>query len=95
MYLITNNKSSEIKSQLVNSNNQIGVNKARPVFNWVDNADLRNFLNVTDRTLQTYRDKGILPYSKIRGRIYYKISDIESLLEAGYVQSKTAENGNK
>ena len=33
--------------------------------------------------LQTYKDKGLLPYSKLNRKNYYKRSDVQALLEAG------------
>ena len=40
---------------------------------WLDNEE--------KRTLQSYRDKKILPYSQIRHKIYYKPEDIVRVLE--------------
>ena len=37
-------------------------------------------LNVSARTMQTYRDTGKLPYSQINNKIYYKASDVEAFL---------------
>ena len=36
------------------------------------------------RTLQDYRDKGIIPYTQFAGKILYKVSDLERLLEENY-----------
>lgn len=36
------------------------------------------------RTLQDYRDKGIIPYTQIAGKILYKLSDINRLLQENY-----------
>jgi hypothetical protein len=51
---------------------------------WIDNQDVLQTLHISKRTLQTYRDNGVLPYSKIQGRFYYKVSDVEELLESNY-----------
>ena len=32
---------------------------------WIDNQDVLIRLKISNRTLQNYRDKGILPFSKI------------------------------
>ena len=40
-------------------------------------------MNITKRTLQTYKDKGLLPYSKLNRKNYYKLTDVQALLEAG------------
>ncbi len=49
--------------------------------NWVDGAQVMQMLNISKRTLQQWRNAGILPYSRIQGKLYYKVSDLESLLE--------------
>lgn len=41
-------------------------------------------LNITKRTLQSYRDKRILPYTNVGGKFFYRESDV-----AEYLQSKT------
>jgi len=51
---------------------------------WLNRQETCNYLNISIRTLQSYRDKGILPFSQIGAKIYYKSSDIESILERNY-----------
>jgi hypothetical protein len=46
-----------------------------------DDVDLRNFLKVSKRTTATWREKGIITFSKLGGKIYYRLSDILSLLK--------------
>ena len=62
---------------------------------WIDGQDVMHTMHISKRTLQTLRDNGTLPYSRINGKFYYKVADIENLLESNYSQSKTTENGNK
>ncbi len=71
----------EIKSQLKS------LNKKDPLSEkWMDNQDVCLILKVSTRTLQNYRDNGILPFSQISNKIYYKASDIEKHLENNYVK---------
>jgi hypothetical protein len=51
---------------------------------WIDGQDVMLALNISKRTLQTMRDNGTLPYSRINGKFYYKVSDLETLLEDNY-----------
>jgi DNA-binding transcriptional MerR regulator len=37
-------------------------------------------LHISKRTLQTYRDTGIIPCSRIGRKYYYKTSDVERLV---------------
>jgi DNA-binding transcriptional MerR regulator len=47
---------------------------------WLDNQDVCLILNISKRTLQTYRDNGTLPYSQVNHKIYYKPNDIEKVM---------------
>mgnify|MGYP000885558397 FL=1 len=48
---------------------------------WLDNQDVCQLLNISLRTLQDYRDRGLLAYSMIGHKCYYKSSDIHLLVE--------------
>lgn len=50
--------------------------------NWMDGADVCEKLGISKRTLQTYRDRGLLPYSQINHKIYYRTEDVEAFVEA-------------
>lgn len=52
--------------------------------NWIDGQDVMLALHISKRTLQSLRDSGTLPYSRINGKFYYKVEDIEKLLESNY-----------
>jgi len=41
-------------------------------------------LKLSRRSLQDYRNEGRIPYIKLGGKILYRSSDIEKLLEDGY-----------
>lgn len=47
---------------------------------WLGNDDVCGLLQISPRTLQSYRDNGILSYSQIGRKCYYKVSDIENLI---------------
>jgi len=56
------------------------------IFNetWIDGQDILLALNISQRTLQTLRDSGILPFSRLNGKFFYKVSDLETILESNY-----------
>ncbi len=41
-------------------------------------------LYISPRTLQDYRDRGIIPYTQFAGKILYKVSDLERMLKNSY-----------
>jgi len=49
-------------------------------------------LKVSRRSLQDYRNNGILPYTQIGGRILYRGSDIERTLMDGYREAYRLKN---
>ena len=47
---------------------------------WLHNGDVCKLLNISKRTLQHYRDTGVLPFAQIGHKCYYKREDVERLL---------------
>ncbi len=56
------------------------------IFNetWIDGQDILLALNISQRTLQSLRDSGTLPFSRLNGKFFYKVSDLEAILESNY-----------
>jgi excisionase family DNA binding protein len=46
--------------------------------------ELSKKLRISRRSLQDYRNEGRIPYIKLGGKILYRSSDVEKLLEEGY-----------
>lgn len=51
---------------------------------WFDIQEACQLLKISKRTLQSYRDNGILPFSQIGGKIYFRANDIEEHLNRHY-----------
>lgn len=47
----------------------------------VDNATAAKMLKLSTRTLSTLRAKKVLKYSQVSRKIYYKVTDINELIE--------------
>ena len=50
--------------------------------------DVCLLLNVTKRTLQTYRNKKLLPYTSVGGKFFYRESDVAEYLESKTIKRK-------
>jgi DNA-binding transcriptional MerR regulator len=70
----------EINQTLDRSSNKLS-NKESYDKRWLTNREAMTYLGVSKSTLQRYRSDGLLPYSKIGLKLYYKVSDIEALLK--------------
>jgi len=44
-------------------------------------------MNISKRTAQTWRDEGIVSFSQIGSKIYYRMSDVQKLLDKNYKQA--------
>lgn len=47
---------------------------------WMNSREAAELLMVTRRTLQNYRTNGMVKFSRLGGKIYYKRSDLQDLL---------------
>ncbi len=51
---------------------------------WLDINEVLKILNISKRTLQTYRDTGVLAFSQHGTKIYFRASDIQKYFEENY-----------
>ncbi|MDR1182793.1 MAG: helix-turn-helix domain-containing protein [Bacteroidales bacterium] len=51
---------------------------------FLTNKEVCKTLGLGVRTLQDYRERGLLAYYKIEGKILYKLSDVLQMLENNY-----------
>ena len=59
----------------------------KPLFgdeHFLTGTDVCERLHISPRTLQDYRDRKIIPYTQFAGKILYKASDLNSMLEENY-----------
>jgi len=47
---------------------------------WLDNEQVCLLLDISPRTLQTLRDNGLLAYTRISHKLYYKPEDVEKII---------------
>jgi hypothetical protein len=55
---------------------------------WLGNDDVCSLLQISKRTLQSYRDNGTLPYSQIGRKCYYRALDVESLVSQSQIRKE-------
>ena len=54
-----------------------GLNSSNPdLSEWLDNQEVCILMNISDRKLLSLRQKGLIPFSRIDRKIYYKKEDI-------------------
>lgn len=63
------------------------LDECRPLFNgerYLTDRDLSKILKISRRTLQDYRSNGIIPYIMLGGKVLYRESDIQRMLDNAY-----------
>ena len=67
-------------SNLIENSSLFSHIQNSPGEKWVENTVLAESLGISTRTLQNYRQRGILGYSVIGRKIYYRSEDVEKLI---------------
>ena len=47
----------------------------------LDNNEFQKLMKISKRTAQAWRDEGIITFTQVGSKIYYRMSDIEKLME--------------
>lgn len=64
-----------------------------PLIAWLTGEMVMDVLEIQERTLQSMRSEGVIPFSKVGQRIFYKRTDVERLLENCYNGPKNRKEG--
>ena len=80
--IITLQDLQEFRLQLLNDLKGLLANQTEtnPGKEWLRSPEVKRLLKISYGTLQNLRVNGTLPYKKIGGIIYYKMSDIDNLM---------------
>ena len=76
-FIITDSNWAKLRNEILN------------LADWLHNGDVCRLLNISKRTLQHYRDTGVLPFAQIGHKCYYKREDVEQLLQTKTEKAET------
>ena len=51
---------------------------------FLDNQEFMQLMNISKRTAQNWRDEGAISFSQVGSKIYYRMSDVQQLLDNNY-----------
>lgn len=73
----------KIKSELIEEiKGIIGDLDAKPhQKRWFRNTELKEYLNLSTSSIQNLKNSGELPYSKVKGTVFYDIKEINKLMD--------------
>lgn len=77
----------ELVGKIEAINFRLTQKEKQPKEQWLDNKEFMELLKISKRTAQHYRDNGLISFSQVGSKIYYKLSDIEELMKKHYNKS--------
>ncbi|MHB0756839.1 helix-turn-helix domain-containing protein [Polaribacter sp. M15] len=82
--ILSKNQYNELLKKIDEVKLSLDEKKKNPKDVFVDNQEFLQLMNISKRTAQTWRDEGVVSFSQIGSKIYYRMSDVEKLLEKNY-----------
>jgi len=55
---------------------------------WLEPAEICTILHIARRTLAEYSRRGYIPYSRLGGRVYYRMADIDDYLSSHIIRKE-------
>lgn len=88
LYLLSVRHIKEIENRLETITKEFEKNKINNEVRLLDNADVKQLFNISDKTITNWKNEGILNPSKIGGSIYYELSDIKQTIQQNKIGLK-------
>ncbi|WP_299527104.1 helix-turn-helix domain-containing protein [uncultured Lutibacter sp.] len=86
--IITPEDLNEFKNELLeNIKSLMNHQTGKVAKKWIKSTEVKEFLGISNGTLQNLRINGTIPYTKVGGVIYYDLQEIEKVLENNRVNN--------
>ncbi|MCG1037301.1 helix-turn-helix domain-containing protein [Polaribacter sargassicola] len=82
--ILSSKQYTELVNRLDVLSEKLEEKQKKPQDIFLDNQEFIQLMNISKRTAQTWRDDGIVSFSQIGSKIYYKMSDVQKLLDKNY-----------
>tara|TARA_R110002096_G_scaffold282779_1_gene476729 strand:- start:6589 stop:6879 length:291 start_codon:yes stop_codon:yes gene_type:complete len=82
--ILSTQQYKELVNRLDTLNKKLEENQKSPTDTFLDNQEFLQLMNISKRTAQTWRDEGKISFSQIGSKIYYRMSDVQKLLDKNY-----------
>ena len=83
-----NAQHEELIKKLEGLINRLYQNENKTNSFFLDNSQFIKLMGISQKTAQTWRDTGVVSFSQIGNKIYYRISDIQHLLNDNYIKAR-------
>ena len=92
--ILSSQQYTDLVNRLETLNKKLEEKQKSPKDIFLDNQEFLQLMNISKRTAQTWRDSGVISYSQIGSKIYYRMSDVQKLLNENYKQAFSNKKSN-
>jgi len=85
LILLNQSELREVLQQEIQSLKQLIEKQNLQSNQWLSSEEVPNYLGVSRKTWQNYRDKKLLPFSQIGRKIWVLRSDLDAFIEKGLI----------
>ena len=87
IYILSKAQFSELTTRLDELQNLVNNQSGTSKKGFMDNEEFLQFMGISKRTAQSWRDEGKISFSQVGNKIYYKSADVDKLLAENYNKS--------
>ena len=92
--ILSTQQYKDLVNRLDDLNKQLEEKQKKPQDTFLDNQEFLQLMYISKRTAQTWRDEGVISFSQIGSKIYYRMSDVQKLLDNNYRKAFTTKRNN-
>jgi hypothetical protein len=92
--ILSTQQYKELVNRLDTLNKKLEEKQKSPNDTFLDNQEFLQLMNISKRTCQSWRDEGKISFSQIGSKIYYRMSDVQNLLDKNYKQAFSSKKRN-
>jgi hypothetical protein len=85
--ILSKEQFNNLASSIEEIKTKITAENKKPSENYLDNQEFLLLMKISKRTAQTWRDEGKISFSQVGNKIYYRLSDVEELLQKHYIKA--------
>jgi hypothetical protein len=82
--IFTKDQFTDLMTKLDTIQSQISFKADPKKEKYLDSLEFQALLKISKRTAQNWRDEGKISFSQVGSKIYYKLSDVEKLMQEHY-----------
>ncbi|CAM1348435.1 helix-turn-helix domain-containing protein [Tenacibaculum crassostreae] len=92
--ILSTQQYKDLVNRLDELNKKLEEKQKNPQDTFLDNQEFIQLMNISKRTSQSWRDEGVISFSQIGSKIYYRMSDVQKLLDNNYRKAFTTKRNN-